>query len=588
MNCPKLLISYALSAGLACAGAAVPTAAYADKFQTCVKGFWPSAKRAGVSRATFDKATAGISHDSEVIEAAKYQPEYKKPMGEYVDRGVSPRRLATGQERLAEYGPLLEQVEAKYGVDKHIVVAIWGLESNYGSNKGDKHVIQSLMTLACSGVKSKFARGQINAAFKIIQNGDTDTDNFGGSWAGAMGHTQFIPTTYAAYAVDFDGDGRRDIWNTIPDALGSTAAYLKKSRWIPGQTWGYEVKLPKSYTAKRYKRGKSRTLAQWQKAGVTRANGQQFPRPGDKAQLLSPDGRNGPSFLVLNNFRSLLRYNNADSYALAVGHLSDRLAGRGPFIQSWPTSERRLSMEQRMELQRRLIALGHLEGEVDGIVGSGTLEGVRSYQRAKGLAVDGYPTQTILKKLRVDAPTLAPVAAPQSTASIPAAQPVPAGVAPQQYVQPQAAAPAQAAPVNGAQQPRAVQQYSPPQGAAPGAPPAQAALPQGAPQLLVPAQPQAPMPQGGAPQAIQPQAMQPQAMQPQAMQPQAVQPQAAQPQPAPAQSVQPEYSPPGHQYGYAIIPIQPQPAGTMPWQAGQAGAPGYSRSAAEVPPPAAN
>ncbi|MDJ0512709.1 MAG: lytic murein transglycosylase [Methyloceanibacter sp.] len=574
MNCPKLLISYALSAGLACAAAAaVPTAAYADKFQTCVKGFWPAAKRAGVSWDTFQKATAGISRDPEVIESARYQPEYKKPMGEYVDRGVSPRRLSTGQERLNEYGPLLEQIEAKYGVDKHIVVAIWGLESNYGSNKGEKHVIQSLMTLACSGVKAKFARGQINAAFKIIQNGDTDTDNFGGSWAGAMGHTQFIPTTYAAYAVDFDGDGRRDIWNTIPDALGSTAAYLKKSGWRSGQTWGYEVKLSKGYTAKRYKRGKSRTLAQWQKAGVTRANGQPFPRPGDKAQLLSPDGRNGPSFLVLNNFRSLLRYNNADSYALAVGHLADRLAGQGPFIQQWPTSERRLSMEQRMELQRHLIALGHLEGEVDGIIGSGTLGGVRSYQRAKGMAVDGYPTQTILKKLRAEAPAVTPVAAPQSTASIPAAQPAQAGVVPQQYVQPQTAAPTQAAPMNGVQQPQAVQQYNQSQAATPQALPAQAALPQGAPQLMAPAQPQAALPQAGPPQA---------------MQPQASQPQAAPPQPVPAQAVQPEYSPPGHQYGYAIIPVQPQPAGTMPWHSGQAGAPGYSRSAAEVPPPAAN
>ena len=542
MNCPKLLISAALSAGLASVSVVVlPGDAHADKFQSCVKSFWPAAKRGGVSWETFEKATAGISHDSEVIESAKYQPEYKKPMGEYVDRGVSPRRLSTGQERLAEYGPLFEQIEARYGVDKHIVVAIWGLESNYGSNKGDKQVIQSLMTLACSGVKSKFARGQINAAFKIIQNGDTDTDNFGGSWAGAMGHTQFIPTTYAAYAVDFDGDGRRDIWNTIPDALGSTAAYLKKSGWRAGQTWGYEVKLPKSYTAKRYKRGKLRTLAQWQNAGVTRVNGQPFPRPGDKAQLLSPDGRNGPSFLVLNNFRSLLRYNNADSYALAVGHLADRLAGYGPFVQPWPTSERRLSMEQRMELQRHLIALGHLEGEVDGIIGSGTLGGVRSYQRAKGLPVDGYPTQTILKKLRADAPAIPPAAAPQSTGALPTDQ-------------------GQAAPANTAQ----------PQGAPSAAVPAnQAVIPPASPQLLPPVQPA----------AAQPQAMQPPAVQPQADQAPAMQPAPAQPQSTPSQTIEPEYSPPGQQYGYAIIPIQPRPA-----PAGQT----YSSSAAGVPPAPAN
>jgi membrane-bound lytic murein transglycosylase B len=475
MNFPKALISAALSACLVCFSAvAVPTTAHADRFQTCVKSFWPAAKRGGVSRETFEQATAGIIRDSEVIESAKYQPEYKKPMGEYVERAISPKRLTMGQQKLVEYGALLDAVEAKYGVDKHIVLAIWGVESNYGTNKGDKHVIQSLMTLACSGVKSKFARGQIVSALKILQRGDTDPEHFNGSWAGAMGHTQFIPTTYSAYAVDFDGDGRRDIWDTIPDALGSTAAYLKKSRWKTGQTWGYEVKLPKSYTAKRYKRGTSRTLASWQKAGVKRVDGQPFPRPSDKAQLLSPDGRKGPSFLVVNNFRSLLRYNQADSYALAVGHLADRLAGRSPFVQAWPTSERRLSMEQRMELQRHLIALGHLEGDVDGIIGSGTLEGVRSYQRAKKLQVDGYPTQTILTKLRAEAPA-APAMVPQSTASIPAPQAVPAQAVPAQAV-PAPAVPAQAAV---------------PQALAPQAP-----MPQAAPQLLAPAQP---LPQGVAP-----------------------------------------------------------------------------------------
>ncbi|HML93605.1 lytic murein transglycosylase [Methyloceanibacter sp.] len=449
MTFPKILISAALSAGLAGLSAVtVSTPAHADRFQTCVKSFWPAAKKADVSWDTFQRATAGITLDQEVIESAKYQPEYKKPMGEYVERAISPKRLSMGQQKLVEYGPLLEQVEARYGVDKHIVLAIWGVESNYGTNKGDKQVIQSLMTLACSGTKAKFARGQIVSALKILQHGDTDPAHFNGSWAGAMGHTQFIPTTYSAYAVDFDGDGRRDIWDTIPDALGSTAAYLRKSKWVPGQTWGYEVRLPKSYTAKSYKRGTLRTLAQWEAAGITRVNGKPFPRPGDQAQLLSPDGRNGPSFLVLNNFRSILRYNQADSYALAVGHLADRLAGYEPFVQPWPTSEDRLSMEQRMELQRHLVALGHLEGDVDGIIGSGTLEGVRSYQRAKGLPVDGYPTQTILKKLRADAPAIVPAAvpaapavtAPQSTASIPAPQAVPPA-AQQQAAQPQAPAP---------------------------------------------------------------------------------------------------------------------------------------------------
>ncbi len=383
----------------------VPSApAYADKFQTCVKSFWPAAKRAGVSWDTFQKATADITLDKEVIESANYQPEYKKPIGEYVDRAVSPKRLEKGKERLVEYKALLDQIEAKYGVDRHIVVAIWGVESNYGDNRGDKNVIQSLMTLACSGTKAKFARGQIVSALKILQRGDVTHQDMNGSWAGAMGHTQFIPTTYSAYAVDQDGDGRRDIWGTIPDALGSTAAYLKVSKWIPGQTWGYEVKLPKGLSASRVSEKSFKTLGQWQSMGITRINGKPFPRAGDKAQFFAPEGNNGPTFLLLNNFRSILRYNNAKSYALAVGHLADRLAGYPPFATPWPTGEDRLSLEQRMELQQDLISLGHLEGEVDGIIGSGTLEGIRSYQRAKGLAVDGYPTLTILKKLRAEAP----------------------------------------------------------------------------------------------------------------------------------------------------------------------------------------
>ncbi len=389
----------------------LPEPVRADKFQACVERFWPAAKRAGVSRATFEKATKGITFDPEVIEAANYQPEYKKPVGEYVDRAVSPKRIENGKQKLIEYKPLLDELEAKYGVDRHILIAIWGVESNYGTQPGDKNVIQSLATLACSGTKAKFARSQMIPALKILQHGDVSHEAMNGSWAGAMGHTQFIPTTYTAYAVDQDGDGRRDIWGTIPDALASTASYLKVSHWIPGQTWGYEVRLPKGFNPNRYSDKNYKSLAQWQRLGIDRVNGQPFPRPGDKAQLFAPEGTEGPAFLVLNNFRSILRYNQAKSYALAVGHLADRLAGYGPFVQPWPTDERHLSLEQRTELQQRLIALGHLDGEADGVIGPATLDGVRSYQRAKGLPVDGYPSLTILKMLQSEAPPPAPPAA---------------------------------------------------------------------------------------------------------------------------------------------------------------------------------
>jgi membrane-bound lytic murein transglycosylase B len=221
-----------------------------------------------------------------------------------------------------------------------------------------------------------------------------------GSWAGAMGHTQFIPTTYSAYAVDHDGDGKRDIWGNVPDALASTGSYLKVSKWQTGAAWGYEVKLPKGFNPKKVSEKTLRSLAQWQKAGIVRVNGEAYPRPADKAALFAPVGTNGPAFLTLNNFRSLLRYNQANSYALAVGHLSDRLKGGGRFVQPWPTDENHLSLDQRKELQQLLIAQGLMEGEPDGVIGPLTLEAVKTYQRSKGLPVDGFPTFTILKSLR--------------------------------------------------------------------------------------------------------------------------------------------------------------------------------------------
>jgi len=412
---PKSLILCAGSAALL--GLALPGAASAQNPKACAEGLWPAAKSAGVSRATFDRAFQGFSIDPEVIELATYQPEYVKPIGEYIDRAVSEKRITIGKEKLVEYQALLGALENRYGVDRHILVAIWGVESNYGVQPGDKNVIRSLGTLYCTGTKAKFARPQLISALKILQRGDISFEAMNGSWAGAMGHTQFIPTTYSAYAVDHDGDGKRDIWGNIPDALASTASYLKVSNWRRGETWGYEVRLPKGFNPKKFSENTLKPIGEWQKLGIVRANGEPYPRLTDQASLFSPEGTRGPSFLVLNNFRSILRYNVAKSYALAVGHLSDRLRGYGPFIQAWPTDEHRLSLEQRMELQHHLIARGILEGEPDGVIGRGTLEAVKTYQRSKGLPVDGFPTLTLLKRLRSEAQTaIVPV---EGTGSLP-------------------------------------------------------------------------------------------------------------------------------------------------------------------------
>jgi membrane-bound lytic murein transglycosylase B len=385
---------------LVCALLLPGAAPAADKFQSCVESLWPSAKAKGVSRNTFDKAFAGLTFDPEVIEQANYQPEYVKPIGEYIDRVVSDKRVATGKQMLIDNKALLDTLEARYGVDRHIIVAIWGVESNYGTQPGDMNVIRSLATLAYYNNKATFARQQLISALKILQHGDIPVEQMNGSWAGAMGHTQFIPTTYQSYAVDYDGDGKRNIWGDVPDALASTASYLKHSNWQTGATWGYEVTLPKGFNPKKVSEKSLKSLAEWQKLGFARVDGKPFPRPGDRAGLFAPAGTDGPSFLVLNNFRSILRYNQANSYALGVGHLSDRLKGGGPFVHPWPTDENHLSLDQRMELQKLLVAKGLLVGDADGVIGPATLEAVRTFQRNKGLPVDGFPSRTILEMLK--------------------------------------------------------------------------------------------------------------------------------------------------------------------------------------------
>ena len=372
----------------------------AQSFSRWVERFWPVAKASGIKRATYDRAFKGMTPDPEVLEAAKFQPEYVKPVGEYVDRVVSDKRIAMGKQMLEENKALLDVLEKRYGVDRTIIVAIWGCESNYGTQPGDMNVIRSLATLAYSGTKAKFARQQLIAALKILQRGDISFEQMNGSWAGAMGHTQFIPTTYQGYAVDHDGDGKRNIWNDVPDALASTASYLKHSKWRAGETWGYEVALPKGFNPKRVSAKTVKTIAGWQKLGIKRVGGQAFPRRTDKARLFAPAGADGPAFLVLNNFRSILRYNQATSYALGVGHLADRLKGHGPFVHPWPTDENHLGLDQRKELQELLVANGYLEGEIDGVIGPATLGAVKSYQRKKGLGVDGFPSRTILELLR--------------------------------------------------------------------------------------------------------------------------------------------------------------------------------------------
>ena len=380
--------------------------ASADRaFDRWVDDFWPQAKKAGISHSTYQRAFRGVSPDPEVIEKSKKQPEFVKPIWEYLDGAVSDKRIENGREKLSEYRGLLDRIEQRYGVDRHIVVAIWGMESSYGfvleNPKVVKPVIQSLATLAYSGGRlSKFGRTQLIGALKILERGDVTADRMTGSWAGAMGHTQFIPTTYNAYAVDFDGDGKRNIWSSIGDALGSTAAYLNKAGWDTGKTWGYEVELQRGFDYALADERTKRSLADWERLGVGRSGGRGFPRPRDMAVLFTPFGARGPAFLMLDNFKTIKRYNNANAYALAVGHLADRLRGGSDFEAGWVRDDRQLSSSETKELQQHLTAIGLSTGGADGRVGPKTRSAILAYQARIGVVPDGMPALSLLERLR--------------------------------------------------------------------------------------------------------------------------------------------------------------------------------------------
>ena len=370
-------------------------------FASFVAGLTAEAQKAGVSAATYDAATAGLTPDPQVLELSTTQPEHAKSVSEYVTALVSETRLENGLKNLAANDVTAKQIEAVYGVDRHVLIAIWGIESNYGNAQGSRGVIRSLATLAALEPRRPlFWKAELLAALRILQARDTTPDNMAGSWAGAMGHTQFMPTTFHAHAVDFDRDGRRDIWGTVPDALASTANYLKASGWIAGLPWGVEVRLPEAFDYGHSAPGQAKQLAQWLALGVAPNSTKPLPANLGQMTLVLPSGAGGPAFLTTVNFRAILRYNNAVSYALSVAHLADRLAGGGAFVAPWPAHDRGLSRSDREELQRHLTALGLDTGGVDGILGSGSRTAIRAYQRSQVLPEDGHPSSALLERLR--------------------------------------------------------------------------------------------------------------------------------------------------------------------------------------------
>jgi len=399
----KRLAGVLAVAGLSLTIIASSTQAFADAgFQRWVAGFRSTAAQSGISGSTYDRAFRGVTEpDPEVIEKARYQPEFTAPVWDYFDNRVHEQSVSVGRAMARKYKPWLDRIESRFGVDRNILLAIWSMESNYGeilkNDTAMRNVVRSLATLAYADKRrAKYARTQLIAALKILQTGDIDESHLTGSWAGAMGHTQFIPTSYQAYAVDMDGNGHRDIWNSVPDALATAANLLRKNGWQSGKTWGYEVTLP---PGGKYPKG-SMSLSQWASAGVKRADGKPFRNAGDKAELKVPDGRGGPAFLLTRNFFVLKRYNNADKYALAVGLLADQIAGYGQLARDWQRPFTKLTFNQKQELQQRLTAHGYYSGKADGKIGEGSRSAIKAFQAQAGMAQDGHPSMEVLQTLR--------------------------------------------------------------------------------------------------------------------------------------------------------------------------------------------
>ncbi|WP_396432492.1 lytic murein transglycosylase [Limnohabitans sp.] len=379
----------------------VPSAwAQSTDLSACMAKLRPAARMGKVTDATWTRHTEGLQADFSVIEKLNFQPEFRTAIWDYMSALVDDERVADGAARLAEQRPALARAEQRFGVDPATVVAVWGVESNFGQTFGKYPLVQALGTLSCHGRRQSFFQGEFFAVLRILQAGHIAPERLVGSWAGAFGHTQFMPTTFERLAVDFDGDGRADLMDSSVDALGSTANFLARAGWQSGLPWGIEVKLPTGISLAGEGRRTKRPVADWAARGVRRTDGSALPESLGSVGLLTLAGANGPAFLVTRNFDALYSYNAAESYGLAIAHLSDRLRGASPFATPWPTDDAGLSRAERRELQGLLVMRGHDIGPVDGMLGNKSREAIRAEQKRLGMEVNARGGQKILKTLR--------------------------------------------------------------------------------------------------------------------------------------------------------------------------------------------
>lgn len=398
MRRDKALLA-AFAASLVMAGAA---RAEEPSFEDWLQGFRAEAQAAGIRAEIVDLAFEGVKANERVFKLNDDQPEFARAIWDYLDGAVSSDRIANGRKKLAENAPLLSRIEASYGVSAETIVAIWGLESSYGAIMGNYDAIEALATLAWQGRRTAYGRSQLIGALKILQNGYADRHELKGSWAGAMGHTQFIPTTYLAYAVDDDGDGHRDIWSNLGDVFASTANYLAASKFRAGEPWGVEVRLPENFDYAMADVNERHALAEWAAMGVTAARGSLIGEydPNLRGRVLLPAGARGPAFLVFENYEAILKYNNSTAYGLAVSLLAERIAGSEKEIAAdWPRDDRALTLSERKALQQALKDHGFDPGPIDGVLGAQTRRALREWQKSRDLPADGYASADTLLRL---------------------------------------------------------------------------------------------------------------------------------------------------------------------------------------------
>ncbi len=368
-------------------------------FPQWVQAFRAEAQGQGIAPTTLDRAFAGVKFNPRIIELDRFQPEFVKPINEYIAANVTADAVARGREKLQTHAALLARVSQQYGVPAEYIVAIWRIESGYGTNFGSFNVVEALATLAYAGRRQPYWRGELVSALRLLQTGEVPAQRLIGSWAGAMGHTQFMPSVYLSRAVDFDGDGKRDLWNSLPDVFASTANYLAKAGWQTGLPFGIEVKLPANFPYELSETA-SQPIGEWAKLGVVQMNGQALPPLPGNLGIIVPAGHRGPAFLVTANYQAILAYNNAASYALSVALLAERYRGQGVVTAAWPANDRLLSRTEKEELQKLLTERGYDPGPIDGQVGPATRAAIRQLQKKTGVPADGFANFALLELAR--------------------------------------------------------------------------------------------------------------------------------------------------------------------------------------------